>query len=218
MPGIGLTWCGPLAGQAGRVEQPGLFGVGAAWARRRADPRQPRFAAPVPAASLSEHVAEPNAEVMMRSMTAATVLIFGLSAAVAAQQPAADAGTTLPSIELPAELDRVLRDYERAWAAGDAQALARLFTEDGFVPGPLGWRRGTSAIAAQYARAGGDLRLRAHGFFTDGDAGWIIGAYGYGDGAAQRDVGKFVLALRRSPEGRWLIAADLDGPNRDGPG
>src|SRR6185436_2726568 len=39
----------------------------------------------------------------------------------------------LPSVALPAALERVLRDYEKAWTAGDATALAALFTSDGFV-------------------------------------------------------------------------------------
>ena len=44
-----------------------------------------------------------------------------------------------PSVTLPAELDRVLRDYESAWGARSPDALASLFTDDGFVlqPGRL---------------------------------------------------------------------------------
>jgi uncharacterized protein (TIGR02246 family) len=34
---------------------------------------------------------------------------------------------------LPPALERVLRDYETAWAARDAHGLAQLFAEDGFV-------------------------------------------------------------------------------------
>jgi ketosteroid isomerase-like protein len=40
------------------------------------------------------------------------------------------------SITLPPSLARVLTDYERSWKAGDATALAQLFTEDGFVLSP----------------------------------------------------------------------------------
>jgi ketosteroid isomerase-like protein len=119
-----------------------------------------------------------------------------------------------PSVELPAELDRVLGDYERAWDAGDAQALAGLFTEDGFVSNGSGWIRGRDEIRAEYARAGGPLRLRALEWATAGEVGWIVGAYGYGPEASERDAGKFVLALRRGADGRWLIAADLDNSNR----
>jgi len=125
----------------------------------------------------------------------------------------ADSIAPLPSVSLPTELDRVLRDYERAWKAGDAAALAALFTSDGFVPGRTGWRRGSADIRANYANAGGDLRLRTHAWATADSVGYIIGAYGYGDEANTIDRGKFVLALRQHGD-RWLIAADLDSTNR----
>ena len=60
--------------------------------------------------------------------------------------------------------------------------------------------------------AGGDLRLRALAFATSDDVGYIIGAYRYGDAA--EDMGKFVLALRRGADGKWLIAGDIDNSNR----
>ncbi|NND72013.1 MAG: nuclear transport factor 2 family protein [Rhodothermales bacterium] len=129
---------------------------------------------------------------------------------------AQDAATyqRLPSIDLPDELDRVLRDYEVAWEAGDSTGLAALFTPDGFVSSRFGWIRGTDAIVGKYANAGGDLRLRSHAYASDDSVAYIIGAYGYGDDAATVDRGKFVLALRMGPNGTWLIAADLDNSNR----
>ena len=42
-------------------------------------------------------------------------------------------GAAPPSVTLPAELDRVLRDYERLWKAGDAAGLAGLFAENGMA-------------------------------------------------------------------------------------
>ncbi len=122
----------------------------------------------------------------------------------------------LPSVELPGELDRVLRDYEKAWKAGDAEALAALFTGDGFVSSRFGWIRGTDAIEGKYSNASGDLRLRAHAYATSDSVGYIVGAYGYGDSAAEMDRGKYVLALRRGENGSWLIAADLDNSNQPG--
>ena len=122
-----------------------------------------------------------------------------------------------PSVELPAELERVLRDYERAWAAGDEGALAQLFTEDGFVSGERGWIHGRAAIEQEYENAQSDLRLRAVSFSRDETTAFIVGAYGSGSEAATRDRGKFVLALRREePTGRWLIVADLDRSNQPG--
>lgn len=116
-----------------------------------------------------------------------------------------------PSVALPPELDRVLRDYERAWQAKDAAALAALFAEDGFaLPSGRPPLRGRDAIRAGYADGGGPLSLRALAFATEGPVGYIVGAYG--PGAGEPDSGKFVLALRRTGE-RWSIAADIDNSN-----
>lgn len=108
----------------------------------------------------------------------------------------AAAGATLPSVELPPALARVLRDYASAWRAGDANPLVELFTEDGFVlqPGqpPV---HGREALRSRYqGQGGGPLRLRALAFAVDGTVGCIIGAYGYGD--APGDMGKFTLTPR----------------------
>lgn len=127
-------------------------------------------------------------------------------------QPASPEGA-LPSVVLPPALDRVLRDYERAWQARDANALAELFTEDGFVlsngRAPV---KGRAAIRAAYADGGGPLALRALAHEAQGSVGYIIGAYGPGGGTT--DTGKFVLALRKGGDGRWLIAADIDNSNQ----
>lgn len=127
--------------------------------------------------------------------------------------PAAQPNTApLPSVTLPPALDRVLRDYERAWQTNDVAALVALFTEDGFVlqPGrpPV---RGRAALTAAYTGPGGaPLKLRALAFAESADVGYIIGAYGYGD--APTDMGKFTLTLRKVG-GRWLIASDMDNGN-----
>ncbi|HEV7502026.1 MAG TPA: SgcJ/EcaC family oxidoreductase [Vicinamibacteria bacterium] len=145
---------------------------------------------------------------MIRS---AFVLSVGLAvAAVArAEEPAAN---PLPSVVLPPELARVLTDYEKAWRARDASALAALFTEDGFVLAsgapPV---RGRAAIAKAYAGAGGDLVLRAFAYATEGPLGHILGGFSRKEGAS--DVGKFTLTLRRGTDGRWLIASDMDNGN-----
>lgn len=144
----------------------------------------------------------------------ALVVALAVATVPARAQTATPAPPSLPSIVLPAELDRVLRDYERAWRAGDENALAALFTEDGFVPTGQGWVRGRDAIRATYQNSQGDLHLRALAFAVQDTVGYIVGAYGYGDAAPVPDRGKFVLVLRRARGGQWLIAADLDQSNR----
>ena len=145
----------------------------------------------------------------MRKLAIALLLVSGWSSPASAQAPAVQ---PVPSVALPPAVDRVLRDYEKAWQARDAAALASLFTEDGFVLSngkpPV---RGRSAIQQAYSDGGGPLALRALAYSLDGATGYIIGAY-----AATKDSpddGKFILALYKNGEGRWLIAADIDNTN-----
>jgi ketosteroid isomerase-like protein len=154
----------------------------------------------------------------MRLLPLTLALVAAAATALPAQAPGAPpaippAAAPLPSATLPPELERVLRDYERAWQARDAAALAANFTDDGFVLAngrpPV---RGQAAIREAYAESGGPLHLRALGYAAGDTVGYIVGAFATRAGEA--DQGKFVLALRRAPGGPWRIAADIDNPNR----
>jgi ketosteroid isomerase-like protein len=129
--------------------------------------------------------------------------------ATSASSPRVDSASALRYVTLPPELDRVLRDYERGWRAKDAPALAALFAEDGFVlaEGQVAVR-GRAAITRAYTGQGGPLVLRALAASTSDTLGWIIGTYTHAE--TTPDDGKFVLALRRVPGGRWEISADID--------
>lgn len=137
-----------------------------------------------------------------------TVVIAGAQAG--AQTPQVSSDAQIPSvISLPPAFDRVLRDYEAAWRDGDGPRLAALFTEDGFaVQSGSPIRRGRAAIAGGLTQPGGALQLTAYAYSSSDNVGYIVGGYRYpttvGGG------GRFVLALQRDPDGRWLIAADLD--------
>jgi uncharacterized protein (TIGR02246 family) len=152
----------------------------------------------------------------MRHLTlVAFVLCSTLGSGVLHAQgtPPASTPPPLPTVTLPSELDRVLRDYERAWRAGDPAALAALFAEDGFVlQGGRAPVRGREAIRTAYTGQGGaPLRLRALSYAVADTVGYIIGAYGYGETAG--DQGKFTLTLRRPRGGAWLIFSDMDNPS-----
>ncbi|HJR66535.1 MAG TPA: DUF4440 domain-containing protein [Gemmatimonadaceae bacterium] len=119
----------------------------------------------------------------------------------------------LPSVELPADLARVLTDYETEWRKGGA-AVAQLFAEDGFVlSGGRPPIKGRAAIAAHYGSGGGGpLSLRAIAYAKEGSVGYIIGGYTMERGTP--DIGKFTLTLRKRPDGRWMIVSDMDNQNR----
>jgi ketosteroid isomerase-like protein len=117
------------------------------------------------------------------------------------------------SVTLPPELVRVLTDYESAWKAGNAAALASLFAEDGFVLAEgRGPAKGRAAIQKLYTHAGSPLSLRAFAYAMHGDVGYIIG--GYSEEPGKPDEGKFTLTLRKGGDGRWLIVSDMDNSNR----
>ena len=152
---------------------------------------------------------------MKTSLLSASLLLLCLATQTAAAQDPALHQDYLdnPSVDLPPELDRILRDYEREWAASNPEALAALFTEDGFaLPSSRAPFRGHAAITEAYQIAGGALSLRALAFATEGSVGYIIGTYSYDP--ADGDRGKFVLAIKRNEAGRWLIAADIDNSIR----
>ncbi len=150
----------------------------------------------------------------MRKTATPLFMLILLVAAAATGQPEAPAAE--PSVRLPAELARVLTDYEAAWSKRDAAALAALFDADGFVlssGSPL--VRGRAAIQKHYTGQGGPLSLRAIAYAAEGRVGYIIG--GYTDTAGKPDAGKFTLTLRKGPDGRWLIRSDMDNSNRRRP-
>jgi ketosteroid isomerase-like protein len=127
--------------------------------------------------------------------------------------PAEGPAPPLPAVTLPAELDRVLRDYEAAYAGRDTAALGELFVEDGYLlqPGRAAVR-GRAAVARVLSREGGPLALVPVAYGMADSVGYIVGTFGAAGSAAEG--GKFVLALRREGAGPWRIAADIANPNR----
>jgi ketosteroid isomerase-like protein len=140
------------------------------------------------------------------------ILAVAVLSAGAALAPAFGGEPAAPTVVLPPELSRVLKDYEAAWRSRDPKALAQLFAEDGFVLAtgepPV---RGRAAIEKHYAQAGGELALRAIAYATDGRIGYILGGYAW-DGAGE-DKGKFTLTLVKGADGRWLVFSDMDNAN-----
>jgi ketosteroid isomerase-like protein len=148
-------------------------------------------------------------KVFCRRGIASCLAAFVLAAPLGAQTPTP---SQLPSATLPAPLARVLADYESAWRARDATALAALFSEDGFVLSsgepPV---RGRAQIERHYAGRGGPLALRAFAFATEGSIGYIVGGFARREG--EPDIGKFTLTLRKDAKGQWLILSDMDNGN-----
>lgn len=141
----------------------------------------------------------------MKKTLLATLFTLALHAPAMAKTPA--------TVALPADVERVLKDYEKAWIAKDTEALAKLFTADGTaLPSGQMAAQGADNIRRAYGpHAGGALNLRAFAFGSSGDLAYVLG--GWGSATDKPEYGKFVLVLRRV-NGRWMIVADMDNNNR----
>jgi ketosteroid isomerase-like protein len=147
-------------------------------------------------------------------LNSSTAVLFLAIALASCTHPQRVDGPEAPALSgdnanLPPQLARVLREYEDAWQNKDAEALARLFAEDGFVLSsgspPV---RGRTNIEKHYAGAGGPLALRAMAWAKQDDIGYIIGEYA--TDATFTNSGKFTLTLVRGDGDRWLIFSDMD--------
>ncbi|MGQ0642749.1 MAG: YybH family protein [Gemmatimonadaceae bacterium] len=148
---------------------------------------------------------------MRRFSLFAAAVVLGLPMVGLSQ--ARPSAPQLPSVTLPPELDRVLRDYEVAWRASDANGLAQLFADGRVVMTNSGRAvSGREAVRQVYSRGGGPLSLRAMAYAVDDTVAHIIGAYATRPG--EEDSGTFVLALVRPRAGKWLISADMDRAHR----
>jgi ketosteroid isomerase-like protein len=141
---------------------------------------------------------------MNKRILLGTLFTLALNVPALAETPA--------TVSLPAEVDRVLKDYEKAWIAKDTGALAKLFTSDGMaLPSGQMPAQGEESIRKAYSQSvGSPLNLRPIAYSASGELAYVIG--GWGGASDKPEFGKFVLVLRRV-NGRWLIVADMDNSN-----
>ena len=113
----------------------------------------------------------------------------------------------LPVIDVPADVQRLLREFETHWRARDARAFAALFTADGLMQVGGGWRLGPGAIHNARLGAGGNIRLDPQSFGGNGSYAHVAGSYGRVGEPPPGELGKFLLVLEKAANGPWRIAA-----------
>jgi predicted TIM-barrel fold metal-dependent hydrolase len=115
----------------------------------------------------------------------------------------------LPVIQVPADLDRLLRAFENGWQASDNKlVLSSLFTADGVLQWADDWVQGPAAIRVVLLGEGGGRRLRPQVFETNGPLGYVAGAFGLVRDTTWVDQGRFVLTLRMVTDA-WRISAAI---------
>jgi predicted TIM-barrel fold metal-dependent hydrolase len=123
----------------------------------------------------------------------------------------------LPAVNLPEELDRLLRDKERFGGKNkNPTALTDLYTKDVLVLDATRptWLRGARAI-----RFIVDLteihQLLPSAYEVNGAEGYIAGTETDGQGSAIQHLSNFLYVIRKEADGKWRISSEvftLNGP------
>ncbi len=168
---------------------------------------------------------------MQRIIALAVLATAALAPAVPGQTPVADhhahllspatiklvADPPLPTVELPADLARMLQEREKGW--NDKAALAPLFTEDSLVLDdrePL-WIRGRDKVSdflsTNFAKP---YHITPIAFTVNGSSGTIAGYFTRPlDNGTTRYFGHVLMTVQKGADGTWRIAAE--SPTFPGP-
>jgi predicted TIM-barrel fold metal-dependent hydrolase len=117
----------------------------------------------------------------------------------------------LPTVELPEDLSRLLREREKGW--NDKAALADLYTEDVVMLRPSaeahGWVNGRATVVERISRTfSRAYRIAPVSYQVNGSLGYLAGYFVRGDGNAAKPFGNILLSLKKSSDGKWRIAAE----------
>lgn len=116
--------------------------------------------------------------------------------------------------QVPEEISGLIPSWAEAFNAGDAAAVAALYTDDARRIPPLGdIQQGREEIAADLANyAGVSIELRAYGGLVDGALGSQWGMFKLTgtaeDGSAVEFSGRWMNALKKTDDG-WKIYRDI---------
>jgi len=165
---------------------------------------------------------------MRRSTLASRIALFAFAGALGIARVLAAEGLSAAD---EAKIRGVIRDYEKAWLAGDEEAVMRLFTDDAVLLPHHGVepRVGKSAARAFWFPKGGppttvtELTHTIDEVGGSGDLAYLRGrskvAWTTGAGADAKksgNAGTVLVLLRRQTDGGWRISHQMwdDPPNR----
>ena len=157
----------------------------------------------------------------MRSRLISIVLGFALT--LAACQSGTQQESTTPKASNQAEIATAVNDirgaYKAALNAGDATAVAALFTDDAVsmppdAPAAVGKEAIQSNLEARFNQFKFDVTITQAEAVAAGDWAFSRGTYTVkatpkGAGEAMENTGKYLDVLRQQPDGSWKIARHI---------
>ena len=119
----------------------------------------------------------------------------------------------LPAVKLPSDLKQLLKDREQLVKEKSPSVLAKIYTEDAVVLDAMApiWLQGKQAIDF-VAYSLGSFPMVPQAYKVEGSAGYIVGTYTQGEGAALEQVSNFSLFIRKGADGKWRIAGETFTP------
>lgn len=145
----------------------------------------------------------------------------GMSGETAAEAAGArEMSMEMDPMELRSAIESAAADFEAAAAAGDAAAIAALYTQDAtLLPDGAEIIRGRGGIqdywAALLSELPEDATVDLETVDVDGagDLAYEIGTFTVTAGGETIDAGKFVVVWRHEPDGSWKMLADIFNRN-----
>ena len=147
---------------------------------------------------------------MLRKITLLATLSLGIGFA--------QAQTTLLNVSYDPTRE-LYKDFNAAFNAGDAEAIAALVAPDGIWMPPgaaaiVGRENVKERYAAQFKKVQAKFELKPGGIQLCGDWAFISGPFSRADtlkagGPAKNFSGHYLFVLKKQPGGAWKIARDI---------
>lgn len=166
---------------------------------------------PWPGALTSKEAAVTRAWLCVVCLVVSGVVLDGFQAAGAADDVT----------RARAEIAKTRAAYEDAWRQGNAEAVAALYADDGVVLYPHQPRVSGRAAILGYFK-GFFAQFRPETFVLSSEEVEVAGQWAFDrgtyrlaitprqEGAPVADNGKYLVILRRSADGSWKVARDMD--------
>lgn len=125
--------------------------------------------------------------------------------------PASEEMAAPSTADAEAALETVRQDWEDGANAGDAAAVASLYTDGAIFVGPGGRMEGPDAIRQMLAegfQAASDTEISMGSVEVSGDVAYGTGTFSQtvtANGEEQLVTGNYLVVLRRQPDGAWKI-------------
>ena len=165
---------------------------------------------------------------MRRSLCATLILVCVLLATACSPVGPTPEQVETKKTEAVTALNSLRNQFEVAYNANDASALAALYTEDAvLMPGNQPTASGRQAVEAWFQgtfdQFGPKLTISSEELQVAGDWAFDRGTYTVSltpkaEGDSMEENGRYVVILHRQPDGTWKVARDIDNSTIPPPG